>query len=92
MHEDFKKTCVSFCTCYLNSINLVPSASHKTIPKKEKFQTTCIKSLEIRTRNVEADTFLTNTFAQLSVCMAAKFKCCGERKIVTEPQGFTSVN
>lgn len=49
------------------------------------------KSLEIRTRNVEADTFLTNTFAQLSVCMAAKFKCCGktdERKIVTEPQGF----
>lgn len=66
-------------------------SSRKTIPEKEKVQTICIKSLEIRTRNVEADTFLTNTFAQLSVCMAAKFKCCGktdERKIVTEPQGF----
>lgn len=51
------------------------------------------KSLEIRTCNVKDDTFLTNanSFAQLSVCMAANFKCCGktnERKIVTEPQGF----
>lgn len=26
MHEDLKKTCVSFCTCCMNSINLVPSA------------------------------------------------------------------
>lgn len=61
----------------------------KLFLKKTSAKQPASKSIEIRTSDMEADTFLTNTFAQLSVCMAAKFKWCGktdERKNSNRPK------
>lgn len=52
MHEDFKKNCVSFCTCYLNSIHLVPSAVRifhhtKLLLKKKSSKQSASKALKL---------------------------------------------